>query len=404
MVRLLLHSEDAAYDASTKKFSFALDRRLDKPTSLKVVKVQYGAATATSYPLVIYMRSDALHRVIKDKHSLRLKNANHEETTNIICTLTETDNSQKYSLEKDGRTFITDPHVHLTNIDIYFTNNATILDGELDAAAASTSTVTDTDIANIPTLNLWQDMRENTLLSSTYTNTPSIGDNFRYIYQNAAANQTMVFNTYGDMQVAALGQGRGMMSNVSWNYAIDGSMPNVWSAGGNITYVFSFKMAHTATGDIKILNHRAFEIEFRSGVVFLKDGAGAWISTNLLLIPTKDYMLTVRRMDEDGDGVFSFECSLENLETNAVSTGSVPGPLIAENNQTNWWYSNASQHYFLQSGVMGPLIAWNNIDPTHVTNAQNWIRGQYEGTDTTVATEDPSPGVDATWFVELEVN
>ena len=96
-MRLLLHSEDASYDATTKKYRFRLDRRIDKPKQLRVVKASYSASTMTAYPLVVYLRSDALHRLIKAKHTLRLKDANHEATENILATLLEGDRAGRYT-------------------------------------------------------------------------------------------------------------------------------------------------------------------------------------------------------------------------------------------------------------------------------------------------------------------
>ena len=86
MVRLLLNASDAAYDSGTKKYTFTLDRRIDRPTSIKVVKAVFKAATqsGSAYPLVLYVRSDALHAVIRDKHTLRVKSSNHEQ----ICMRT----------------------------------------------------------------------------------------------------------------------------------------------------------------------------------------------------------------------------------------------------------------------------------------------------------------------------
>ena len=127
-MRLLLHSEDASYDATTKKYGFQLDRRIDKPKKLRVAKACYSASTITAYPLVVYLRSDSLHRLIKDKHTLRLKDSNHEATENILTTLVATDTTGRYSTE-DVRRFETDPHLPLTAIDIYFTSNATALEG-----------------------------------------------------------------------------------------------------------------------------------------------------------------------------------------------------------------------------------------------------------------------------------
>ena len=79
----------------------------------------YQAATMTAYPLVVYLRSDALHRLIVDKHTLRLKDANHEATENILMSLVERDRVGHYSNAVDIRRLKTDPHLHVTEIDIY---------------------------------------------------------------------------------------------------------------------------------------------------------------------------------------------------------------------------------------------------------------------------------------------
>jgi len=399
-MKYLLHHTDSAYDATSKKFTFTLDRRLANPVSLRINKCTFTAATATTYPPVVYLRSDALTSLSKVKHTVELKSSDHENNSNVLAVLEETHTRGRYAL-RQSVTFAVHKHTTSRSIDIYFTDGSTVLSGEVVAAPSG---VTDSDIAGIQYLKLWQDMREDTLLDSAYANTPNIGDSARYIYQNSNAMQSMVFSGYNDFTVSVLGAGRGISSTNSWNYLIDGSMPNKWDDGGDITYVFSFKMAHTASSDIKILNHRAFEIEFRAGVVKLKDNAGTWVSTNLVLLPTKDYMLTIRRLDADSNGVFAFETTLENLETNAISTGdSVPGPLIPEGNQTNWWYSTAQQHYFEQSGVFGPLIAFNSVDATDVSNAQSWIRSQYTGDTTSDPDPSSSTTEDASFFVELDI-
>ncbi len=246
-------------------------------------------------------------------------------------------------------------------------------------------------------------MRPNTLLSATYQNSPALGDPVRYIYSNAAADQTMVFAGYGDFSVAALGQGRGLVSTTSWQYAIDGSMPNKWDDGDDLTYVWSMKMAHTASTNIQLFNHRALEVDVTSGVLFIEDSTGTKNSTNLVMIPTKDYMYTVRRIDANSDGTHTFEVTQENLETNAIATASVPvGQAVA--NQTNWWFSSAQQHFWEQSGVLGPMIAWNGVAATDVTNAQSWIRAQYDGNNTSEPASGGSGATEeASFHIELDV-
>ena len=65
MVRFLLHSENATYNDTTKKYTFALDRRIANPRSIRLSKANYQQKTETAYPLSVYVRSDAITRLIK---------------------------------------------------------------------------------------------------------------------------------------------------------------------------------------------------------------------------------------------------------------------------------------------------------------------------------------------------
>ena len=65
MVRFLLHSENATYNATTKKYTFALDRRIANPRSIRLSKANYQQKTETAYPLSVYVRSDAVTQLIK---------------------------------------------------------------------------------------------------------------------------------------------------------------------------------------------------------------------------------------------------------------------------------------------------------------------------------------------------
>ena len=60
-MRFLLHSSLANYDAATRKWVFALDKRISNPVSLRVVKATYSTPGDTSpHPQTVYLRSDAL--------------------------------------------------------------------------------------------------------------------------------------------------------------------------------------------------------------------------------------------------------------------------------------------------------------------------------------------------------
>ena len=135
MVRYLLHSDNANYDATTKKYTFALDRRIANPRSVRLSKANYQALEASSYPLSVYVRSDAITSLIKTKHAVELTNTNHESGSNCIGALEEGQTAGRYVLRDKDTAHPVHGNKHLRDIDIFFTNNNTLLeDAELPPA------------------------------------------------------------------------------------------------------------------------------------------------------------------------------------------------------------------------------------------------------------------------------
>ena len=127
-VRLLLHSGDATYDVSSRQYSFQLDKRIGRILRIKVQKAHYSNATSSAHPLVVYLHSDSISELMNKKHTLKLKSQNHDHRTNIIATLSETHTVGRFDLQKDVRSFRTDPDRHFTSIDISFSNNGVLLE------------------------------------------------------------------------------------------------------------------------------------------------------------------------------------------------------------------------------------------------------------------------------------
>ena len=77
-MRYIVHSADCTYDTATHKHSIVLDRRISNPTTFRLVSALYEAPTLASYPLGVYLVSDALGEMIPQKHTVKLKASNHE--------------------------------------------------------------------------------------------------------------------------------------------------------------------------------------------------------------------------------------------------------------------------------------------------------------------------------------
>ena len=137
--------------------------------------------------------------------------------------------------------------------------------------------------------------------------------------------------------------------------------------------------------------------------VAFEDAAGNRQSTGLTIVPTKDYIITVRRADDDGDGVYQFYSRSERLDNGVISNGtSVPiGRPVSQ--QYAYYLSLANEHFLDKTGTLAYLIFFlGGNDGTHVAEAETWIRNKYNGTSTASSSETAS-GEDATFFVELDI-
>ena len=99
MVRLLLHSSDATYDAVTKRYKFVLDERIRRPTQITVSKCTYANSTGAVHPLAVYLESQALSKLVQSKHTIQLKSQNHDHQTDVLATLLETHTVGRYAQE-----------------------------------------------------------------------------------------------------------------------------------------------------------------------------------------------------------------------------------------------------------------------------------------------------------------
>ena len=78
MVVYRFHSDKATYDATTRRYTFTLDRRVPNATSVAIRKAGYRAARhsgTAAWPGSVLLRSDALHRALRSKHTVEAARA-----------------------------------------------------------------------------------------------------------------------------------------------------------------------------------------------------------------------------------------------------------------------------------------------------------------------------------------
>ena len=124
-MRYLIHSEDCTFDTATGIYTMSADRRLANPVSLKIQSFVYQAPTLASYPLAVYVSSGGINDMTAKKHTLQLTENNHENETDIICVLTESNTTGRYKLTVPRR-FPLKQYTYVRNFDFKFTDNNTV--------------------------------------------------------------------------------------------------------------------------------------------------------------------------------------------------------------------------------------------------------------------------------------
>ena len=402
-MRYLLHHTDASYNSVTKKWIVTTDRRVSNPTSIRIASCTFTAATASSYPSVVYMRSDAITTMCKTKHTVELKAVDHENNSNVIAVLQETHTLGRYAMHRQGSLPV-HGHTQTTRIDLYFTDGNTIMDGEV--VGDSPASGLDADIVAIDTdLLAWFDFAPARTLDAAYGEATDVGDEVANIYNRSPGPATLVYvNQYGNpLQLAAVGSAKGITRDGSWQSFADTSTPtgdleetfcihSLWvtpSTSGAHSYLFDVMMLKIFTWDGNTIGY--------------KDDGGSNAVLDFSLVPGRAYILTCERRDAtqdyNGNGNiegYEFHFRLEDLVTDVVTTDTVVQGNDHPGSEQVWRLGKASTHFF---HVQGPFLIHNGNNADDMANCQAWLRNKFTG----AASEEAAVSGPATFFVELDV-
>ena len=308
-MRYLLHSGNATYDPTSKKFKFAIDERIQDPVSIRITKASFVAATASSYPSVVYLRSDAISQLCSQKHTVELKSLNHRDGTNIIAVLEERHNKARYSLEEAPRTLRVKKHENVTEIDVYWTDNQTVLD--MEATAVAVASGTDSDVEAIAgDLLAWFDFAPARTLDVAYAPATDATDPVSFLYNRTPAPATLTFlNAYGsEFQLANIGSAKGITRDGSWQSLVDSSTPT-----GDLDESFTAHCLFSAPPAIGTFSY-IFDLGpllkcffWDGGAIGFKNKQGNNATVPVSLVPSRSYLVSISRrpatIDHDGDGV-----------------------------------------------------------------------------------------------------
>ena len=403
-MRYLIHSEDATFDTTTGKYFFNLDRRIANPMRIRVNKAAYTAATASSYPNVVYLRSSKIHELIRTKHTVELKDSGHEDASDALAVLEEQHTLGRYKLNK-FRTFNVHSHVPLRKIDFYWTDNRTLLPGEGDPAAVpGGATADDQTMVDLGSdLVCWLDM-EYACLNSSSVHVDEPGDAVSFLRNRSPGTSNLFFTcSADDFVIAQFGQTLSLAGgpSVSWAYAVDSSSPN-FGISAICSLHFCFKAPPTALGQGLVnLPANIFRIEWVANQLrCLTVSPVAWTYiSSVTFLQNSNWYVECILTDDDGnqDGEFSWRFIDLDDPNYTEYTENTDGPPAQSSINDNWNISAANDHFTCQ---ISHLCVLNSGGPNKRNLIRDWMLGRYAvegGADT------PAPPAPATFLVELEV-
>ena len=410
-MRFLIHSEDATYDPIAKRYIYNLDRQIAQPSRLIIRKVQYTGASSTSDTVhTVYLRSDKLHQASRQKHTVELKDDQHEDSSNVLAVLTPYETLvNRYKMERREVIIRLHPHIAIRKLDFYFTNNRTILDAVY--TAPSVPGVTEQDILDLyPTyVQLW--VQHNYSAQDTIIdyqgNEADIDETVHYVKGRLPlpfADLTFISSGTNKVRKVLMGSSGavGVTGDVSsaWEYILDSVGNDQDIAVGS--YVFLMRTPPTTALE-QIWDSRCLRLYIGYGEIRFRAFTANY-HTILPINTDEDYIITCS-WDHSQDTVSNvLTCTAERLQDGSVTTNTVTVTgqtfLATGTFATRKYLSSAQTHMnFIMSDFIGCTSDASTLD-----TCRTFLRQVYTA-DTSGTPGDPDPDAsDASFFVQLDID
>ena len=409
-MRFLLHHSNACYDATTKTWTFNLDRRFSNPRSISIQKAVFQSDTDVDPPPnIVYMHSAALTRMFRTKHTVVLTASNHETPTDVVCVL-EQQNIQKryltdtltghnklvksmFRLENPEPSRALNHDSHNRSIDIFFTDGAGTRLGDLTPIDHG---------ALIAALNptMWLDPDH--VASLTPVSAPLVvGGNVASwasrgvagVLLNVNANKTAAWTVFG--------------ATKSMLYALDSTKMHDNSGvqpqqNQNSTICMMFKTGTSVSSQANLVRTSILDVYVKSGFIKYKtpshpDTNQAEVATNLAVAIGTAYRLTCVRTTTTPLNTYVF--TLKTLDGPNAGT-------IQSQDKTYNAIANMPTDHLIEYGAQytegyeySHYVEVPGVQASETTALHDYMDAKYNGT---VSYE---PGkLRSTFFAELKIN
>ena len=374
-------------------YTFSLDQRLANATVARVTKAdyQYTVPVGAVAPHVVYMRSAALHKMAKNKHTVVLKNNQHVDSVDVIGVLEETHTPGRYRL-RSWQPLLRLNYTHLREIDIYFTDPA----GAVIGAAVASDPTTASDITTHASIFMFLDFEDSTKITTDPLSgelTEIIATNDSNLEFQASDGSAIGYGDWGSTKALDYGSEdyvqlrdddgvaepeEGFLCML-FNSQTDSSDYNIVDF-----YRWRILAVDSGGGELTLQKHPASAAGDDSGIVVAED---------------KPYLLTVKRVAGSGYGdTYNFEWTLEDLSSGGSTQTATTGS--GDNSSGTGLFSFGTSSYSNASLKIGSVIMMSSTAAADVALAQDFLRDRYKGTSSSGST---SVDLDAT-FSEIDID
>ena len=396
-MKYLLHHSDSVYDDTTKRWLFTLDKRIGNPIQIKISKLSFTAATAASYPPVVYMRSNALHQMARVKHSVELKSVDHENSSNVIAVLQETHTLGRYKLHEP--VFLpTNPHTyHSRALDLYFTDGSTILDGGVSTGEPESTNVTDQDILDITDLIFFLDFDH---AASINPNPIAQNEDITSITSRLTPDSYVFATTGLGIVYSSFGETNSMLSTVNWKYALDSTTVGNVDEGNTACLTMMFRTKDVLAQWNWIFKSPLFQIsvgealDASNNMGYYDADSSLWGYTDLVIEGGKDYLLQIKKSSN------SFDWLLRDLVAGTEQTQQTGDTAQTGTDNQPFYLSNAQTGF--QGLKISHVIEFLSITEADCLAVKNWMLQKYTGES--VEEESSEESMESTFFVELDID
>ena len=404
-MRILVHSEDATYNPATKQWVFTLDRRISNPTRIVVQQCNYSASTATNYPLTVYVRSSGLTNLSRVKHTVELKGADHEDNSDTVVVLHQTNHANRYELD---RPFSFPVHGHLPQqvIDFTFCDGRTPLDGRYTPAAVPGVSSAQIDAwCTAGNIVFWMDMDRDGAVLNESTGLQALAD--EDVGNVIARFPSDGSSTFTNSSAGGLtwkpfnANTSGITDQVggAWESAVDSTTPNFTDPETG-----SFIMLWRSPDPLPALEimwkSAGLELMLNSGSIQVRGQSGTYFPVVGGVLAGTDYIVKVNITKgawTPAGFIVDYAIDLIKLSDNSVTSGT------ATNVRMRW--TATSKHYSdAQSNMDGyyGMTFMTTQDATVDAAVVNYIKQVYSG-EATEPVVDPD-AVDASFQLELDID